>query len=271
MGRKKRYIDKAYCSTIGEDFNDGVWLLETRTYKKNAWGQVEVVPFHGTGFLFKRKTAFLTRCFLVSNKHLLVEGNPHCLLLKIPPITSHGSIISPAVTYQLYPSKGKSLSEEPLASVVHAHPTLDLAIIDVTEKIRELQKEFKYRNFKVDSLEEKNLPLNWDIQQDRPTHYLGFPDEQIYPTHFKGNIKRNPKYTSDIELTALVAQGASGSPAFLNGEAGTYPKFLGVIESTESMEMEKGGVRQYVFGHAVKSCDLLAFINDVLHKKGFHM
>lgn len=270
MRRKDRYIDRQYPTKVGGSFNDGVWLLETRTYKQNAWGKVETCSFSGTGFLFKRKTLVSTRYFLVSNKHVLVEGNPQCLLLHIPPIKENGIIKSPGVTYPLYPTKGKTLLEEPLSSVVHAHQTLDLAIIDVTEKIRELQKVFKYRDFKVNSLEAKNLPLSWDIQEDRPMHYVGFPDKQIKPTPFDGTIKENPKYTSGIDLISPVAQGASGSPAFLNGEAGTYPKFLGVMESTESMEMVEGE-HQWVFGHAVKSCDLLEFIDEVLHKKGFHM
>ena len=271
MGRKKHYNDKNYCTTVGDSLNNGIWLLETRSYKQNAWGGVEALSFHGTGFLFKRKTAFLTRCFLVSNKHVLVEDNPQCLLLKLPSVEENGIVKYPGVTYPLYPTRGKNILEEPLSSVVHAHPTLDLAIIDVTEKIRELEKEFKYRNFKVDSLETKNLPLSWDIQKDRPMHYVGFPDEQTKPIPFHGHIKENPKSTRNVDISdVFVAQGASGSPAFLNEEEHHYPKFLGIMESTESMQVVEGE-RQHVIGHAVKSCDLLDFINDVLHKKGFHM
>ena len=271
MGRKNRYNDKNYCTNVGESLNDAVWSLETRTFQRDPLGNLITIPFTGTGFLFKRKTLVSTRYFLVSNRHVLAEGNPDCLLLKLPPKPISKTKAFPRVTYPLYPSKGKSLEEEPLSSVVHAHPTLDLAIIDVTEKIRELKNEFAYRKFEIKSLEAKDLPISWDIPTARPVHYLGFPDESINPEIKKGHIKENPKFTQNIGFDDMfVAQGASGSPAFLNGEVGHYPKFLGVMESTASSEPVEGFV-QFVSGYAVKSTDLLDFINDVLHNKGFHM
>ena len=269
MKKKNRPVEYNVTENlIGDKFDDTVWSLEAVTYKQTPEGMTRFASF-GTGFLFAVKTGRYDRIFFVYNKHVLDEDEPYALFLHLPHTQTH-----PELRYPLYPTKGVSPVQDSLHDIVVAHDKVDLAIIDVTTKIYDLQKELAFRNFKIKPLSIKDVQYSMDIQKGTPMSYLGFPDRSEYPRLKGGKIGLNPKLADDIVLDDVhVAQGASGSPAFiagtsLSGEPRT--KLLGVIYGTRATEIASGHM-EYDLGHAVKVEHLKNLIYAALHMQGFSM
>ncbi|MBE6699371.1 MAG: hypothetical protein E7584_03940 [Ruminococcaceae bacterium] len=269
MKKKNRSVEyNASENIVGDKFDDTVWSLEAVTYKQTPEGTTRFASF-GTGFLFSVKFGRYDRVFLVSNKHVLVEDNPYALFLHLPHTPTH-----PELRYLLYPTRDVSPVQDSLHDIVVAHDKVDLAIIDVSTKIYELQKALAFRNFKIKPLTIRDVQYSMDIEKGTPMSYLGFPDRSEYPRLKGGKIGLNPKFADDIVLDDVhVAQGASGSPAFiagtsLSGEPRT--KLLGVIYGTRATEIASGHM-EYDLGHAVKVEHLKNLIYAALHMQGNSM
>ena len=251
---------------IGDKFDDTVWSLEAVTYQQTPQGLSRFASF-GTGFLFSVKFGRYDRIFLVSNKHVLVEDNPSYLYLHLPHTPTH-----PETRQLLYPQRNVYPIQDSLQEVVVPHDRVDLAIIDVSKKILELQSTLAFRNFKIKPLTIKDVQYSMDIQKGTPMSYLGFPDRSEYPRLKGGKIGLNPKLADDIVLDDVrVAQGASGSPAFIAGTSPTgeaRTKLLGVIYGTRATEVADGHM-EYDLGHAVKVEHLKDLIYAALYMQGY--
>lgn len=257
---------------IGDKFNDAVWPLETITYRVNKANRLHPVEisghYYGTGFLFERTVGPYHRQFLVSNKHFFVEDNPYCLMLRLSPDQKFAQ----GSTYRLFPTESEYSTKDPLYSVVHQHwdPDIDLAVIDITDKLRELKVQLQYRKFQPKPLSVKMVPYgaDWNIARETPCAYLGYPDRSALPRVKKGVLGQNPSkvQASYIPLDEVrVAQGASGSPAFVKVDYRT--KLLGIVYGTAATEMTPGHI-EYDQGFAVKVTALMELTDYVLRKQG---
>lgn len=266
MKKKKQSRANNYipCS-VGDSFDNAVWSLETIAFS-NPPISGAIKRFSGTGFLFKREGVVRgqkhTIYFLVSNKHVLVEDSPSILAIHFP---AKGG--QPAFRYRLFPTVYKNkYCDDFLQTVVHQDPEADLAVIDVTEKIVEMQNWTKVKdvNFIYKTVNYENIPDSFDFPKGTPIEYLGYPAQSEDPRLIAGRIGKNPSTTTDgnIKLDNItVAQGSSGSPAFIgvNGQ----PKLLGIMYATESTEIVEGH-SEFDQGHAVRSDRLIELTNQIL-------
>lgn len=257
---------------VGDKFDAAVWPLEAISYRinrANVLNPIEVSGhYYGTGFLFERTVGPYHRQFLVSNKHFLVEDNPFCLMLRLSPDQKFPK----GSTYRLFPTESQYSTKDPLYSIVHAHwdPDIDLAVVDVTDKIRELKAQLQYRNFQVKPLNVRMVPYgsDWNIARETPCAYLGYPDKSNNPRVKTGRLGQNPSkvQTSYIPLDEVrVAQGASGSPAFVKVDFRT--KLLGIVFGTAPTEMVPGHI-EFDQGFAVKVTALMELTDYVLRQQG---
>ena len=258
---------------IGDNFGGAVWPLETISYRvnrANAFNPIEISGrYFGTGFLFERKVGPYRRHFLVSNKHFFVDDNPFCLMLRL----SKDKKFPKGSTYRLYPTESEYSTKDPLYAVVHAHwdEDIDLAVIDVTDKLREMKVQLQYRNFQPEPLSVKMIPYGrqWDISRETPCAYLGYPAGSQTAIPQRGRLVENPgkSQTHNIQLSdAHIAQGSSGSPAFVKIDDRTT-KLLGIIWGTEPVEMANGQT-EFINGFALKVTALIELTDAVLRQQG---
>ena len=272
--RNRPVVNNTPTYSIGDSFDDAVWSLETIAFENPPVGG-NAKRFFGTGFLFKREGIFRgkikTKYFLVSNKHVLVEDSPSILVLHLPPQGNH-----PASRYQLFPSLNSSKKKagkykDFLQDVVYPDDATDLAVVDVTEKIKELQENLAYREFTFKTINPRNIPMSFDLPKGTPMEYLGYPDRSAHPRLRKGSIGLNPQETNSNNIAlddVSVAQGASGSPAFTFVGNSSHPKLLGIVYGTQSTQIVEGH-SQFDQGHAVKSTILTELTNEILRSQGY--
>lgn len=243
-------------SIIGDNFDAAVWPLalfcQTQKRKKKNAAKPD---FTATGFLFARNVG-TRRIFLVSNKHVFLEDAPHSLDIYLPSVYVNGEYCRPRIP--LYSGN--------LQTFVRSHPSVDLAVIDVTDKIEELQNS--YPDFAIEPIEDSQILFSWDIPRQTPCDYLGYPDNSPDPRAKRGYLGRNPQklQTSNIPLEDVsIAQGASGSPAFV--AVGRDPRLLGIVFGTKSTQITSGH-EEFDYGFVVKVTELMAVTNALLRAKG---
>lgn len=268
--RNRSIASNAVYSTVGDTYDTAVWSLETIAFDHPPVGG-SARRFFGTGFLFKREAVIrgrqLVKYFLVSNRHVLFEDSPSILVLHFPQTSNY-----PGFRYQLYPTQNSYPQEDFLQNVVYAHPTVDLAVIDITAKILELQKTLGYRNFQFSTVNLNNIPSSYDFPKGTPMEYVGFPDRSPYPRLKEGRIGLNPSAVGGSSITlddVSVAQGASGSPAFITrDDTRVRSKLLGIMYGTQATEMTEGHI-EFDQGHAVIATELIYLTNYILKDQGY--
>ena len=273
------YYTNSHHNLVGDRFNDSIWHLKVVSHAngKRSKKGTETKNFTGTGFLFEKTVGSYKRIFLVSNRHLLVEDNPYSLFILAPigdpELDKDGSVVRYATPLQIYPTPQEYPAKDSLPSVVHAasNPSIDLAVIDITDRYVRIKRELEKYGVKTNPLSDTMIPLktDWNIERGTWCPSLGFPDNSFIHLLGGGHIAQNPNEHPDFPIIELsqadIAQGASGSPIFV--EIRNSAKLLGIVYATGSVRMVNDHLA-YTRANVVKVTQLIKLTDDILREQG---
>ena len=236
---------------IGNQFRASVWHIVFKSKTKT--------DSCATGFLFEVKTGpalTLSKIFLVSNEHsFLQEKNRKNSRLEDELWFSRPN--DPSTI-----EKVMDLSP----SLLHRHPNVDLAMIDVTDKCDNLKKA----SVKVQPLTPDMLltftEWNTGVQGDK-CEFRGYPGWRTRSETFRGTLQQDARENDETGLPRIeindttVAVGVSGSPAFV--KVNNRIKLIGIVEEARTIEITEGS-EKWNYGWLVKSTALVELLNRAL-------
>ena len=204
----------------------------------------------GTGFFVEKMVVkwmrSVPKIFLVTNRHVLEGAKQVWFKPQIAPGT-------PAVAEVVIFVEGK----------VQIAPDLDLAVVDVTDRILDLQKKFP--NIQLDPISYDRLPTGPGqlsiLEGGTPIAFLGYVDAKSRdnnPARGIGEVSESSRNQSDflVSTTPTITHGASGSPTFAT--IGARSKLIGIATEMEYQDINAPNVqfKTTTYGHVLKASAL---------------